>query len=256
LSEKGKSALGSAVASAEALMTFMEIMNSQAQEYAVCQWRGAPHTFQILEAEDGKAVRKDYELEETIYPGGMSGKYVVIKRENSFWIKFDITHENEYDFYLVYLRQTGFDMGTSVMMRVDGDKIFPVPLGGAPDSPYMYMKDVLDTRVLLPGPHSLGIRFSGLLHSKAAIVDSVLLQPVIEWKVLADEQGGVLIFAKSFQKNDREVRLESFGIPNIHATSVMVYTVNGTLATQRKDDLTASSSIKIPGYGYALIRGK
>ena len=196
----------------------MEIADSQAQEYAGSQWKTPPHTFQLLEAEDGKAVRKDYELEETIYPGGTQGRYVVIKRENSFWIKFDITRENEYDFYLVYLRQTGFDMGTSIMMRVDGDKIFPVPLGGAPDSPYMFMKDVLDTRVLLPGPHSLGIRFSGLLHAKAAIVDSVMLQPVVEWRVLADDQGGLVIFAKSFQKNDREVHLDSFGIANLHAT--------------------------------------
>jgi hypothetical protein len=256
LDSQGKSSKADAAASVLAIKASLEIMNTPAMAHSLCRQKGAPHAFQVLEAEEGKAVRKDYEIEETIYPGGVPGKNVVIKRENSFWIKFDITRENNYDFYLIFLRQTGFDMGTSIMMRIDGDKIFSVPLGGAIESPYMCMKEVVEPRLLLPGLHSLGIRFSGLLHSKSTVLDSVVLQPAVEWKVFSCEGGALMVLAKSFHRDERHLVISSLGIPNLHATSVTAYTRNGTLAEERKDDLTPQSHIKIPGYGYAIIRGK
>jgi hypothetical protein len=252
----GKSKDAGLSSTAASLLTFTELWNTPAMEYTAFRDRIPSHTFMVLEAEEGKAVRKDYEIEECIYPGGSQGKYVSIKRENSFWIKFEVTRENDYDFYLVYLKQPGLTMGTSIMMRIDGDRIFTVPLGGSPDMAYLAMKEVVEPRLLLPGLHSLGIRFSGLLHTNAATIDSVILQPAIEWRILSDNRGHSLVFLKSFIKDDREFKLDRLELKNFCLTSYTLYHRSGTVVIKKQENGLLPMAIKIPAYGYAVMMGK
>jgi hypothetical protein len=256
LSEMGRSKEAGLSSTAAALLTLTEIWKTDAFEYTAYREKGMPHSFIVLEAEEGKAVRKDYEIEECFYPGGSQGKYVSIKRENSFWIKFDITRENDYDFYLIYLKQPGLSMGTSIMMRIDGDRIFTVPLGGSSDTAYMAMKEVVEPRLLLPGPHSMGIRFSGLLHTNAAVIDSVVLQPAIEWRVFGDNGGHSLVVLKSLMKDDKEFKLNSLGLKNFCLTSYGLYNKSGNTIVKKQENGVSTTSIKIPSCGYAILKGK
>ncbi|MDQ7823830.1 MAG: hypothetical protein RDV48_13610 [Candidatus Eremiobacteraeota bacterium] len=256
LNEKGKSPDGSARASAEALMTLIELWNTAAMQQLHTTEKYPPHTFKVLEAEDGKAVRKDYDVEDRLYPGGATGKNVVIKRENSFWIKFETQEENTYDFYLVYLKQPGLDMGSSIMMRIDGDRIFTVPLGGSPDTPYITMKEVLEPRVLLPGLHSLGIRYSGLLHTNPTILDAVILQPSVEWRIFSDPAGHSLVFIKSFFRVDLEFPTNSLTQKNLLITSFTTYTKTGVTASSVTGLQATPAKIRIPEHGYAILRGR
>jgi len=257
LTDKGRSSTAGTEATVEALTTLVEVWNTPAWQNMEYREASPPHSFVVLEAEEGKAVRKDYEIEECTYPGATTGKYVVIKRENSFWIKFEIVQENEYGFYLVYLKQPGLDLGASIMMRVDGDKIFTIPLGGAPDNSYMAMKEVMEPRLLLPGLHSMGIRYSGLLHSNAAIIDNVLLQPLVEWRIFdAPSTGQKLILLKSFYREDRDFALQRLGFKNILFQSCSIYSRVGSPVTKKTDLSSQNDVIRLPACGFAILRGK
>ncbi|MHC9542508.1 MAG: hypothetical protein AB9903_23620 [Vulcanimicrobiota bacterium] len=257
LTEKGRSSTSGIEATVEALTTLVAAWNTPAWQNMEYREASSPHSFVELEAEEGKAVRKDYEIEECIYPGATTGKYVVIKRENSFWIKFDIVQENEYAFYLTYLKQPGIDLGTSIMMRVDGDKIFTIPLGGAPENSYMAMKEVMEPRLLLPGPHSMGIRYSGLLHSKGATVDNVLVQPLVEWRIFdAPSTGQKLIVLKSFYREDRDFALQRLGFNNLLFQSCSIYSRVGSPVIKKTDLSSQNGIIRLPAHGFAILRGK
>ena len=110
-------------------------------------------------------------------------------RENTFWMRFDVPTEDDYIFDLSYLQS---DVGgglVSVMMRIDGDKIFQVPLGDVDGKPILRRAFVDGPRPLRAGPHSFGIRFSGLLMTKPALLDSVVVQPAVERRVFALPNG-------------------------------------------------------------------
>lgn len=256
LDSQGRGSEAGPGSTADALLTLIRIKDSLAWEYLESREKTTPHTFIVLEAEEGKPVRKDYEIQGCVYPGGYPGKCVVIKKENSFWIKFEIMKESEYEFLLSFLRQTGLEMGSSIMMRIDGDRIFTVPLGGSTDSEYMAMEEVIEPRVLLPGYHSMGIRFSGLLHSKPSIIDSVVLQPVLEWRAFSQPSGETLVLVKSFAKDRKKIALDSLSLKNFSVTDITHYSRLGNLVSQEKNPQRNPASIEVPEYGYSVIRGK
>ena len=109
-----------------------------------------------------------------------------------FWMRFDIEREDDYFFYLIFLKSRLEGGLVSVLMRIDGDKIFQVNLGGATD-PYVDMDFVDGPRPLRAGPHSFGIRFAGLLMTQPAILDSVLAWPVVERRFLSKPDGSRLL---------------------------------------------------------------
>jgi len=162
----------------------------------------------VIEAEDGRAVDKAFEAYPIRYPGGTPGKLAVVGRENMFWMRFDVDREDEYFFYLSFLKSDVSGGLVSVMMRIDGDKIFQVNLGGATDDPFVDVDLVAGPRHLRQGPHSFGIRFSGLLMKKPAVLDSVIVQPSVErrWIALADGRG--VLAMKSLAEEPLKVRVE------------------------------------------------
>ena len=141
---------------------------------------GQPNSSQIVEAENGKVVNKAIDSVDFKTPAGDAGKLVSMGRDNTFWMRFDVPTEDDYLFYLTYLQSDVGGALVSVMMRIDGDKIFQVPLGDVDGRAIMRRKYVDGPRPLRSGPHSFGIRFSGLLMTKPALLDSVIVQPAIE----------------------------------------------------------------------------
>ncbi|CAM9916547.1 unnamed protein product [Phaeothamnion confervicola] len=142
-----------------------------------------PVSYQIMQAEEGKAVQKAFDLVNVVYPGGNAGKMARVGRENMFWMRFDVDREEDYFFHMVFLKSKLEGGLISVMMRIDGDKIFKVPLGGATDA-FVDMDFVDGPRTLRQGPHSFGIRFSGLLMTQPALLDCVVAWPVVERRFL------------------------------------------------------------------------
>ncbi|MEW6284465.1 MAG: hypothetical protein AB1758_37975, partial [Candidatus Eremiobacterota bacterium] len=155
-----------------------------------------PFTYQVMDAENGKAVIKAFDVMDVEYPGGFPGKLVTVGREQMFWMRFDVDREDDYYFYLICLKTTQAGL-VSVAMRIDGDKIFNVQLGGATDSSYVDMEFVAGPRHLRSGPHSFGIRFSGLLMKQPAILDAVVVQPVVERRLVELPGGDAMLLLKN-----------------------------------------------------------
>lgn len=195
LHSKGRAAK---TAAEEAALVSMKLRleNSPATLYANAKDVNPPTTYWVMEAEDGKAVKKAFEAFDVTYPGGTPGKMVRVGGGDMFWMRFDVEREGDYDFYLVFLKSPLEGGLVSIMMRIDGDKIFQIPLGGASDS-YVDLEFVEGPRFLRQGPHSFGIRFSGLLMTQPGIVDSVIAWPVVERRHLQLPDGRQLLLLHS-----------------------------------------------------------
>lgn len=253
LTKDGASKDTSLEASIAALSALVAIYKTPAWDYRLYSADPTIHAFIILQAEEGQAVRKNYDIEEIDYPGKNKGKLVAIKRENSFWLKFQIDEEDYYAFHLCYLKQKGFGASTSILMRIDGDKIYSVPLGGSSDSAYMFMQEVLERRPLLPGLHSMGIKFSGLLLGKAASIDCVILQPLTQRKIFVSPSGKKAAIIKSFY--NKEIIYEASELSQRNFIPREAYTVSSSGKTV-KSQLPPDGKIRIPAYGYILFEGK
>jgi hypothetical protein len=174
-----------------------EIATTPAGSLLKARPQGEPISFQVMEAEEGKVVNKAIETVGFVAPSGQRGSLASMGRENTFWMRFDVPTEDDYVFYLNYLQS---DIGgglVSVMMRIDGDKIFQVPLGDVDGRPIMRRKFVDGPRPLRAGPHSFGIRFSGLLMTKPALLDSVIVQPAVERREFVTAEGDRLVLLRN-----------------------------------------------------------
>ncbi|MCE7869799.1 hypothetical protein DYH09_05410 [bacterium CPR1] len=169
-----------------------------AERYRPVEDLQPPFSYQVMDAENGKAVIKAFDVMDVTYPGGFPGKLVTVGREQMFWMRFDVDREDEYYFYLVCLKTTQAGL-VSVAMRIDGDKIFTVQLGGATDSSFVDLAFVAGPRRLRSGPHSFGIRFSGLLMKQPAILDAVIVQPVVERRLVKLKDGEHLLLLKNLK---------------------------------------------------------
>ena len=174
-----------------------EFARKRLKEARIPLWEGyqelaPPVTYQVMEAENGRAVNKAFDEFEVDYPNGHKGKLVRVGRDQMFWMRFDIEQEGDYFFYLIFLKSQLEGGLVSVLMRIDGDKIIQVPLGGASD-PYVDMDFVDGPRRLRSGPHSFGIRFNGLLMTQPAMLDSVIAWPVVERRYLGKPDGSRLL---------------------------------------------------------------
>ena len=206
------------------------------------RWTGAgdvrpPFTYQVVEVEDGKAVEKALEAVPIRYPGGTPGHLAVVGRENMFWMRFDVDREDEYFFHLSFLKSEVSGGLVSVLMRIDGDQIFRVNLGGATDDPFVDVDLVSGPRTLRHGPHSFGIRFSGLLMKQPAVLDSVFVQPAVERRWLALKDGKGVLAMKCLSDQPVRVRmqeLEGEGSPSWLLLSGMGNSVPPKLSTDRR----------------------
>jgi len=192
----------------------------------------------VIEAEDGRAVEKAFEAVLIRYPGGTPGNLAVVGRENMFWMRFDVDREDEYLFYLAFLKSEVSGGLVSVMMRIDGDRIFQVNLGGASDDPYVDVDLVAGPRRLRQGPHSFGIRFSGLLMRQPAVLDSVIVQPAVARRWLTLRDGREVLALKGLNSEPLRIRMEELEgegeAPTWNLVSGMGNPVPAKLSTDRR----------------------
>ena len=190
-----------------------------------------PVSYQIMQAEAGKAVQKAFDLVNVVYPDGSSGKMTRVGRENMFWIRFDVDREQDYHFYVVFLKSKLEGGLISVLMRIDGDKIIKVPLGGATD-PYVDMDFVDGPRPLRQGPHSFGIRFSGLLMTQPALLDCILAWPVVERRYLKLDGGRRLLVLHNRSPREARAFFKEIGTASPQITAIDGHGVPATVGRQ------------------------
>ena len=177
-------------------------------------------------------------------------------RENTFWMRFDVPTEDDYIFDLSYLQS---DVGgglVSVMMRIDGDKIFQVPLGDVDGKPILRRAFVDGPRPLRAGPHSFGIRFSGLLMTKPALLDSVVVQPAVERRVFALPNGERLYLLHNVTSEEGRTDRDHF--ESWPPTEQVVVNGQGEPAElgRSEDRRRRKEFVTLPPFGVALVRVK
>ncbi len=185
---------------------------------------------QVVELENGKAVEKSFRLHDIAYPGGTPGKLAVVGRDNTFWMRFDVDREESYYFHLCFLKSDAAGGLVSVKLRIDGDIIFDVNLDGATETPFVDVDLVAGPRLLRQGPHSVGVRFSGLLMRSPAWLDSILIEPAVQrrWVTMAD--GSSVLMLNSIAEQDIKVRLQELEKDQT-GVEWTLYNGNGSLQT-------------------------
>ena len=215
---------------------------------------GEPISFQVMEAEKGKVVNNAIETLGFQSPSGERGELASMGRENTFWMRFDVPTEDDYVFYLTYLQS---DVGgglVSVMMRIDGDKIFQVPLGDVDGRPIMRRKFVDGPRPLRSGPHSFGIRFSGLLMTKPALLDSVIVQPAVERREFSLANGERLVLMRNV--TGAVARTDRAGFGSWPPMESIVVDGQGAPAKlgSADDKRRRKQFVTLPPYGVAVLK--
>ena len=189
-----------------ALLSIMSVHGTPGENYLKYK-SDYTHAFLVLESEEGKPVNLDFEVKEWEYTHEGRGKVVVIRRNNTFWHKFKVDYADNYFLLLSYQKQLKYSSAVAVNVRIDGGPILLVPLGGAIGKPYMLMQKVTDSVPLLPGLHTLGVRYRGLLLTLPAIIDCSILQPVLQRKKFSNEFGNNLLLIKNWEAGKRRMTL-------------------------------------------------
>lgn len=227
---------------------------SPAAELLKAEPVGDPVTFQYIEAEEGRVVNRAIDTLNYESSSHLPGKLAVMGRENTFWMRFDVPTEDDYLFDLSYLQS---DVGgglVSVMMRIDGDKIFQVPLGDVDGKPILRRAYVDGPRPLRAGPHSFGIRFSGLLMTKPALLDSVVVQPALERREFRLPSGEHLYLVRNV--TGQAARTDRDHFVSWPPSQQIVVDGQGQEAKlgSAEDRRRRKSYVTLPPYGVAVLR--
>jgi|GEM_PF-1534611 len=171
---------------ASILITLQQLKGTPGENFLAFQ-ENYSLSFQMIEAEDSKALYKESKVEDWYYPNGKQGKILALGRGDTFWSKFKIESEGDYLFYFNCLKYPPEAGPVSIMVRVDAGKIYQINFGGFYPEPEMVMEQLPAVINLVTGYHTFGLRFNGLLLSRPAILDSIVFQPVVEIRSFAAE---------------------------------------------------------------------
>lgn len=235
------------------------LVNYLLSTHGCSEWIGAkdicrPFAGTNVELEAGKAVEKAFDVADINYPGGTPGQFVVVGRDNMFWMRFDVERNDPYYFSMDFLKSSFSGALVSIMVRIDGDQIFRVNLGGATDDPCVDSVFINGPRPLRQGPHSVGVRFAGLLMKSPAILDSIVVDPAISrrWVKLSDGRARMVMHSISDQViKTRMQELEEKG-----AESPIWTLIEGTgtpAVKQLSNDRRGHAWLEMPVGGTAVL---
>ena len=235
------------------------LVNYLLSAHGCSEWIGAqdichPFAGTNVELEAGKAVEKAFDVADINYPGGTPGQFVVVGRDNMFWMRFDVERDDPYYFSMDFLKSSFSGALVSIMVRIDGDQIFRVNLGGATDDPCVDSVFINGPRPLRQGPHSVGVRFAGLLMKSPAILDSIVVDPAIgrRWVKLSDGRARMIMHSISDQVlKTRMQELEEKG-----AESPIWTLIEGTgtpAVKQLSNDRRGHAWLEMPAGGTAVL---
>ncbi|MGM9991744.1 MAG: hypothetical protein ACI376_02700 [Candidatus Bruticola sp.] len=177
------------------------------------EWIGAkdicrPFAGTTVELEAGRAVERAFDTSDIAYPGGTPGQFVVVGRDNMFWMRFDVERDDLYYFAMDFLKSNFSGALVSIMVRIDGDQIFRVNLGGATDDPFVDSAFINGPRSLRQGPHSVGVRFAGLLMKSPAILDSIVVDPAVGRRWIKMKDGKARLVMHSIADQNVKTRMQ------------------------------------------------
>jgi hypothetical protein len=198
----------SLIGSAYAVLSLLEVHGTKAQNY-LSYHPIKRHTFMVFESETGKPVHNDFEVTDWNYPHGRQGKVVIIRRLNTFWHRLEVANQDEYFLLMSFQKQKYFSSAVAVNVRVDGGPILLAPLGGAEQDPYMVMQKVTDPVEMTPGPHTIGVRYKGLLYTQPAIIDCIVVQPTLEFVHLVNNNNNHLVLMKNWKTDKKRNSMPS-----------------------------------------------
>lgn len=229
----------------------------RARLQGIDRWKGFrtledPVSYQVMEAENGRAVQKAFDTFDIEYPGGEPGKMVRVGRDQMFWMRFDVEREGDYFFYLIFLKSKLEGGLVSVLMRIDGDKIFQVNLGGASDA-YVDMDFVDGPRPLRSGPHSFGIRFAGLLMTQPAVLDAVVAWPVVERRYLGTSDGRRLLLLHNLSQKPARATYPELGEWPPQSVGAVNRTGQAATLERESDKRRRKEYVIVPAGGLAWL---
>ncbi len=233
--------------SALALLSLMDIYKTCGEKYIYYK-TVKTHTYSVLQSEKGRVVNADFEIQPWHYGCGQEGNVVVIRHKNTFWHKFKVDVKDEYFMLMAYLRQPVFSSAVAINVRIDGGTILTVPLGGDNKKTAMVMKRITDPVLLMPGLHTVGVRYKGLLFTVPAVIDCVILQPVNERKLYKNKNSKVLLI-KKWLAGRGKVELPK----NIKKYKISTRSIKGTKGAYPIIKEKGKRYIQIPSQGFAIL---
>jgi hypothetical protein len=179
-----------------------------------------------------------------------NGEYVDLGPGGSDNLTVTTSTAGHYLLYVVFDKQIAPTESVGVTVDIDGVRVGADQEGGAgaqgvsPNPDYLWIDSLELPRALSAGHHSVGLTYSGSgsVHAK---IDAVLLQPAVEWKVLANGSGQQLALYKSLTDEGAATTL-----PSNRRWEVRLYDRNGRLV----DSVTrrGGEAVKLPAYGSAV----
>lgn len=235
------------------------LINAILRSNGLSEWIGASdlcHPFEgtTIELEDGKAVDKAFDVHDIKYPGGTEGKFAVVGRDNMFWMRFDVERDDPYYFYLNFLKSNYSGALVSIMMRIDGDQIFRVNLGGATDTPFVDCDLIDGPRQLRQGPHSFGVRFAGLLMKSPAVLDSISVEPAVSRRWIRLSSGKAMLVMHSIADKAVKIRMQELEGAGAAEPVWTILDENGSPAVkQLSSDKRKRAWLEMPAGGTACL---
>ena len=154
-------------------------------------------------------------------------------------------------------KQIGSPDSVGVRVSVDGVPAGRDNQGGAgaqgvsPNPDYLWIDSLPVRQSLTAGAHSVKLDYSGS-GSTHAKIDAILLQPVIESKVLDDGNGATLAAYKSLSDVESQVVLP---MP-AREWAVLVYDRNGKLVDRLSSHPNRMNTVPVRPFGYTIASGE
>jgi hypothetical protein len=242
----------------EGLLALMNVVNDPvARGYLGYNRISAQVTYQKVEAEAGTLSGAATVVTPASAWTGEAlwsdGKYVDLAAGGSDRITVTTPADGRYLVYLVFDKQMGPAGSVGVEVSVDG-----VPAGqdnegaaGAqgvsPNPDYLWIDSLPVRQQLTAGAHSVRLDYFGSGGSHAKI-DAILVQPMIESKVLEDGNGATLAAYKSLSGAESKVVLPV----SAHEWVVLVYDRNGKLVDRLLPNPKRMSTVPVRPFGYTI----
>ncbi len=236
--------------SACANLTLMELHRTSGFDYLDYR-EDQVHAFLVLESEEGQPVNTDFEVAPRQYTHGKSGKVVIIRQRNTFWHKFNVDYDDDYYLLMSFQRQPFYSSAVAVNVRVDGGPILLIPLGGATGEPYLTMQRVMEPVQLMKGLHTVGVRYRGLLLTQPAIIDCIVIQPVLERRWFSNSTGKKLLLINNREKTPKKLLIPE----NIDPGTSLIKAVglDGKVTEKPVIEKNDNHYMKIPPGGFGII---
>lgn len=244
----------------EGLYALMNVYNDPLARRALAYHHiVAQTTYQKVEAESGTLSGAATVITPTSAWTGeaqwSNGAYVDLTTGGSVTISTTAPADGRYLLYVVYDKQIAPAGAVGVRVDVDGTAAGTDDEGGAgaqgdsPNPDYLWIDRVAVPQRLTAGPHTVTLTYagSGAIHAK---VDAIMLQPVIEDKVLADDQGDMLALYKSLGDGEQAAALPASAASS--AWSARLYDRNGQPRGVYHVRAGTAGTIPVLPYGFTI----